>query len=95
MAVNGVGRLHAAALGAILELAAFLAVLPSLSDSEHAMTHAVSTQFMAAAREGDLVKVRGRLDRRGRRVAFLSVVAEVDNDLIARSQVTKTISELT
>lgn len=95
LAVNGVGGLHAAALGALVELAAFLAVLPSLSDSEHAVTHAVSTQFIAAARQGDQVMACGELDRRTRRTAFLSVVVKSNGRLIARSQLTKTIVELT
>lgn len=91
LASNGAGGLHAAALGAIIELAGFLAVLPTLDAAEHAVTHAISTQLMSAARDGDTETVRGRLDRRTRRLAFVSVEAGVEDAMIARAQLTKSI----
>jgi acyl-coenzyme A thioesterase PaaI-like protein len=87
----GRGALHAAALGTVLELAAYLALLPSLSVSEDAVTHAIATQLVAAAKDGDRVEVRGQVDRRTRRLAFLSVVATADDRTIARAQLTKSI----
>lgn len=91
LASNGRGALHAAALGTVLELAAYLALLPSLSVSEDAVTHAIATQLVAAAKDGDRVEVRGQVDRRTRRLAFLSVVATADDRTIARAQLTKSI----
>ncbi|WP_329240132.1 hypothetical protein OG417_39445 [Actinoallomurus sp. NBC_01490] len=91
LASNGRGALHAAALGTMLELAAYLALLPSLSVSEDAVTHAIATQLVAAAKDGDRVEVRGQVDRRTRRLAFLSVVATADDRTIARAQLTKSI----
>lgn len=93
LATNGAGGLHAAALGAALELAAYLALIPQLAQAEHALTHAVATQLVAAAHDGDRVEVRGAVDRRTRRLAFVSVVAAVDDRTIARAQLTKSIVE--
>lgn len=70
LASNGAGGLYAAALSAVLELAGYLAVLPQLTTAEHAVTHSISTQLMAAARDGESVEVRGALDRRTRRLAL-------------------------
>jgi 3-hydroxymyristoyl/3-hydroxydecanoyl-(acyl carrier protein) dehydratase len=47
---------------------------------------------MTAAREGDRMEVRSRLDRCSRRrLAFVSVLATVDARLAARSQLTKSV----
>lgn len=54
------------------------------------------TEFMAGpalARRVD-VEVRGALDRRTRRLAFLSVTAAVGERLIARAQITKSVVSL-
>lgn len=95
LAVGPSGHLHAAALGAIIETAAYLAVLPTLGEQEHAVTHAISTQYLRPARTGDRVHVVGTLTRRARTVAFVLVSAHVggseDPPLIAQSQVTKSI----
>jgi acyl-coenzyme A thioesterase PaaI-like protein len=94
LADNGFGGLHAAALQAALELAGYLALIPQLTEQEHAVTHTVSTQLIAAAAAGERVEARGSLDRRTRRIAFVTVVATVDDRTIARSQLTKSIVPL-
>ncbi len=91
LATNGAGGLHGGALSGLLELAGYLALLPRLTVEEHAVTHAVATQLFAAAQEGDEVEVRGGLDRRTGRLAFLSVTASVGGRLIARAQITKSV----
>ena len=91
LAGDGGGGLHADALNVIVELAGYLAVLPVLADHEHAVTDAISTQLFASARRGDRVTVSGTLDRRTGRLAFVSVLASVEEHTIARSQLTKSI----
>jgi len=89
------GTLHAAALAAIVELAGYLVVLPTLEASEHAVTHAISTQYLRPARAGEQVEVVAALDKRARTLAFVSVVSTVhaadDARVVARTQITKTI----
>lgn len=52
LALNGASGAHAAALSAILELAACLALLPYLAADEHAVTHASSLQLQDVAPAG-------------------------------------------
>ncbi|WP_166462857.1 PaaI family thioesterase [Amycolatopsis acidicola] len=91
LADNGSGGVHAAALQTAMEVAAYLALLPQLATDEHAITHALSTQLIAAAPTGERVELRGTLDRRGKRLAFLSVVAECAGRTVARGQLTKSV----
>lgn len=94
LACTPAGTLHAGALAGVLELAGYLAVLPELGDKQHAVTHAISAQYVAAAKEGADVTVVGRLVRRARSVAFLAVTAAVADRIIAEAQITKSIIDL-
>ncbi|RZT84035.1 acyl-coenzyme A thioesterase PaaI-like protein [Pseudonocardia sediminis] len=94
LAINPGGTLHAGALGAILELAAFLALLPELASTEHAVTHHISTQILSPGKEGEEVLVTALLERRTRRLGFLTATATVGDRLVARSQVTKSVIEI-
>ena len=94
LSINPGGTLHAGALGAILELAAFLALLPELAATEHAVTHHISTQILSPGREGEQVLVTAALERRTRRLGFLTATATVGDRLVARSQVTKSVIEI-
>jgi acyl-coenzyme A thioesterase PaaI-like protein len=91
LALNGAGGLHAGALAGILELAGLLAALPELGPDEHAVTHAIATQLVAAAPEGAEVTVTGTLDRRTRRLVFVTVAATAGETVIARAQITKSV----
>lgn len=94
LAINPGGTLHAGALGAILELAAYLALLPELAATEHAVTHHISTQILSPGREGEDVSVHAAVERRTRRLGFLTATAAVDGRLVARSQITKSVIEI-
>ncbi len=94
LAVNPGGTLHAGALGAIMELAGLLALLPVLSATEHAVTHHIATQILSAGRQGELVRVTARLERRTRRLGFVAATAMVGERLLARSQITKSVIEI-
>ena len=91
LALNGAGGAHASAVTTALELAGYLALATHLTSEEHAVTHMVATTLAAAAREGDRVEVRGTLDRRTKRLAFVSVVATVAGETVARAALTKSI----
>jgi acyl-coenzyme A thioesterase PaaI-like protein len=94
LAGDGAGGLYAAALTAVLELAAHLALLPRLAGTERVTTDAVATQMTGAARDGDRVAARGAVDRRTRRLGLVSVVATTGERLIARAQLTMSIVEV-
>jgi acyl-coenzyme A thioesterase PaaI-like protein len=94
LAINPGGTLHAGALGAILELAGLLALLPSLTSTEHAVTHHIATQILSPGRQDELVRVTAVLERRTRRLGFVSATAMVGQRLLARSQITKSVIEI-
>lgn len=75
IADNGAGGVHAAVLGAVLEMSAYLALLPQLRGDEHAVSHAVSTQLLGPARHGERVEVRATADTRTGRLGFVSAAA--------------------
>ena len=91
LAINPGGTLHAGALGSIMELTGFLALLPHLDPAEHAVTHHISTQILSPGRAGEEVTVTAAVDRRTRRLGFLTATATVGNRLLARSQITKAV----
>lgn len=75
LAVTPFGTLHGAALAAVVELAGFLAVLPTLDLDEHAVTCHIATQHLRAAHAGDRVEVAAQLDRRSRTMGFVTAGA--------------------
>jgi uncharacterized protein (TIGR00369 family) len=91
------GTLHGAALAVAIETAGYLAVMPTLAEDQHAVTNTISTQYLRAARAGEWVHVRGTLDRRSRTLAFVSVLSHLggpDGDLVAQTQITKSVIAL-
>jgi acyl-coenzyme A thioesterase PaaI-like protein len=76
IADNGAGGVHASVLGAVLELASYLALLPQLRRDEHAVSHAVATQLLAAPRRGERVEARGAAEPRTGRLGFVTAVAD-------------------
>ncbi|GAA4825205.1 hypothetical protein GCM10023201_09480 [Actinomycetospora corticicola] len=93
IAVTPAATLHASALAAAFELAGYLAVLPTLTVAEHAVTHQSSTQYLRAATVGQRVRVRAELVRRTRALAFVGVTAERETDgvVLAQGQITKSV----
>ena len=77
-----------------MELSGLLALLPALAATEHAVTHHIATQILSAGREGDVVRVTAVLERRTRRLGFVSATAVVGDRLLARSQITKSVIEV-
>ena len=91
LALNGAGGVHAAAVGAVLELSGYLALLPQLREDEHAVTHASSYQLLATVPEGSEIEVRAHLTDRTRRLAFVDAVATSGERVLARAQLTKSV----
>ncbi|MFC5137803.1 PaaI family thioesterase [Actinomycetospora rhizophila] len=94
LAVTPAATAHAAALGAAIELAGYLAVLPTLTPAQHAVTHQIATQYLRPAPGGRRVRVVGTLTRRARELAFVAVTASLEDAParpVALSQLTKSI----
>ncbi|GAA1835517.1 hypothetical protein GCM10009772_11300 [Pseudonocardia alni subsp. carboxydivorans] len=91
LADGGAGGAHAGALAVGLEVAALLAVLPHLTETEHAVSVSTAVTLPAQAPRGREVAFRGTLDRRTGRSAFTAVTAVCDGVVVARAQVVKAV----
>ena len=92
LADNAAGGTHTAAITALVELAGYLAVAPTLGEGEHAVTHASSWQIIGSAPLGRRLEARAVLQRRGRRVAFVGARVTADDDsVVATALLTKSI----
>ena len=89
--LNAAGALHGGVLGTVLDLAAYLSVLPTLGRGEQAVTHAISASYLAGSEIGETLVARGELLRRTHRLAFTSASVTAGERLIASAQVTKSI----
>jgi uncharacterized protein (TIGR00369 family) len=90
-ALNALGAPHAGALSTVLELAAYLALLPELADDEEAATHQSSVSYLARAEGGGALIAKGEVLRRTRHLAFVSANLRQEGRLLAAAQVTKSI----
>ena len=90
-AQNQAAVLHGGVVYTLMDVAAFLALLPSLSDAEHAVTHDLTVSLLRPVSADARVDVTGTVLRRGRAVAFMRAEATVDGQVVAAAQVTKSV----
>ena len=93
-AQNQAGVLHGGVVTTLLDTACYLALLPQLSDGEHAVTHDLTVSLMRPVSAEQRVDIVGTVLRRGRAVAFLRAEATVDGEVVAAAQVTKSVVPL-
>lgn len=89
--LNAVEALHGGAIATVLDVAAYLSVLPHLAADEEAITIAFAAQYMAAAGSRAPLHARGSFTRRSRRLAFADADLYCEDRLLARASVTKAI----
>jgi uncharacterized protein (TIGR00369 family) len=89
--LNAVDALHGGVIATVLDVAAYLAVLPHLAADEEAITVAFAAQYVAAAGQQELLHARGTFTRRTRRLAFAGADLHCEGRLLARAAVTKAI----
>ena len=89
--VNAVNALHGGVIATVLDVAAYLAVLPHFSSAEEAITIAFSASYVAGAPADEQLRAKGSLIRRTRGLAFASAELRSDSGTLALAQVTKTI----
>ena len=90
-AQNQAAMLHGGVVYTLLDVASFLALLPHLSDDEHAVTHDLTVSLLRPVTAGKRVDVRGTVLRRGRAVSFMRAEATVEGEIVAAAQVTKSV----
>ena len=89
--VNAVDFLRGGAISAILDVAAYLSLLPDLDDEEEAITHALFVSYLAAVKVATSLVASGRVLRRGKRLAFVAAELRDRDRLVATAQVTKSV----
>ena len=94
---NPMGALHGGILYALMDVACFFAVVPSLPAGQQPVTVETHNSVLRAALKGESVVIRARLDRLGRTLAAMRAEALAVNDqgeerLIATGSVTKAIT---
>jgi uncharacterized protein (TIGR00369 family) len=90
-ALNAVDALHGGVIATVLDVAAYLAVVPHLTTDEEAVTIAFAAQHIAAARPDEQLRASGSFVRRTRQLAFASAQLRSDSRLLALANVTKAI----
>ncbi len=93
-AQNQAAVLHGGVVTTLLDTASYLALLPQLSDAEHAVTHDLTVSLIRPVAAEERVDVTASVLRRGRAVAFLRAEATVDGAVVAAAQVTKSVVAL-
>ncbi|SFF66852.1 PaaI family thioesterase [Blastococcus tunisiensis] len=91
---NQAAVLHGGVVYTLMDVASFLALLPSLSDEEHAVTHDLTVSLIRPVAADARVDITGSVLRRGRQVAFMRAEATVDGQVVAAAQVTKSVVRL-
>ena len=93
-AQNQAAVLHGGVVTTLLDTTCYLALLPHLSDDEHAVTHDLSVSLLRPVAAGKRVDITATVLRRGRAVAFMRAEATVDSEVVAAAQVTKSVVRL-
>ena len=93
-AQNQAAVLHGGVVTTLLDTASYLALLPQLSDAEHAVTHDLTVSLIRPVAADARVDVTATVLRRGRAVAFMRAEATVGGELVAAAQVTKSVVRL-
>ena len=93
-AQNQAAVLHGGVVTTLLDTASYFALLPSLSDAEHAVTHDLTVSLLRPVAADRRVDITATVLRRGRAVAFMRAEATVDGELVAAAQVTKSVVRL-
>jgi uncharacterized protein (TIGR00369 family) len=89
--LNAVDALHGGVIATVLDVAAYLAVVPHLSTEEEAITIAFSASYIAPAPPNEQLHATGSLIRRTRALAFASAELRSDSGLLALANITKAI----
>jgi uncharacterized protein (TIGR00369 family) len=92
---NVIGTLHGGVLYAMADVAAFMALLSVIPAGRHGVTADIQVNVLRAAKVGERVLLRGKVDRLGRGLANMRVEAFVQRPegevLIATASVNKAL----
>jgi uncharacterized protein (TIGR00369 family) len=93
--LNAVDALHGGVIATVLDVAAYLAVLPQLATAEEAVTIAFSAAYLATAAPDQPLRATGDFIRRTRHLAFATAELRSEDHLLALATVTKAVRSST
>lgn len=91
LARNNVGILHGGIAAALLDVAAYLAVVPELEPGTNAVTVSSSVSQLRPVGAGESIRFEGEVTRRGRSLAFCRSCALHDGRVFATAEIVKSI----
>lgn len=77
------GTVHGGIIGTLIDMAMASAVTSLMSNEENAVTVDLSVHYLNGAKKGTLIG-KGRVIKKGRRMAFLEADVWNDNQLVAK-----------
>ena len=89
--VNTYGAFHGGVVYTLCDMACYAALMSELTDGEDAVTCDIHVSLLRAAKIGDRIRFQGKVIKRGRNLGFMESEAYLDEQLIARATVTKSI----
>ncbi|HEX3595299.1 MAG TPA: PaaI family thioesterase [Polyangiaceae bacterium] len=89
--LNANDRLHGGTLCTLLDVTAYLALLPSLDPAQTAVTHNMNVSFFGPSSLGDELLFEAHVVHRGRTLAFVQSEARVGDKRIATATVCKSL----
>lgn len=91
VALNPSGVLHGAVAPLMMDVACYLAIMPTLEAGANAVTVSIASSLLAAVPADATVRARGRVERRGRGLAHLAATVHDGERLVATAQVVKAL----
>jgi uncharacterized protein (TIGR00369 family) len=89
--INAADYLHGGVISTVLDVAAWLSVLPELNDDEGATTHNLLVSYLSELRGRASLTAVGTVIKCGRRLAFATAELRHSERLLATAHVTKSI----
>ncbi len=91
--INVANVVHGGIIYAVLDFAAYVALLPMIQDNQNAATHDIHVSMLRAAPIDEPLILTGTVRKIGKRLAFCDAEAFCGDQLIATGRVTKSILE--
>lgn len=92
--INTAGVIHGGIVYALLDLAAYIAILPLLHDNQNGVTHDIHVSVLRPAPVDSPLLFQAEIRKIGKRIVFCDSEAKYDDHLMATGRLTKSIIEI-
>lgn len=91
--INATGVLHGGVIYMVLDICAYAGMFSVLPPDRVAVTHDIHVSVMRPVMMGDRVRVTSKTLKMGRTLCFLEAFAHVNDRIVAKGTVTKSLIE--